>query len=711
MESVMSGAPVVAGKYELLRRLGKGGMAEVFLAKQTGLEGFEKLVVVKRILPQLAGNDDFVTMFLDEARTAADLRHPNVVSIFEVGEDSGTYFIAMEYLHGADIRKIQRQSVQLDIAIPLQHALQIIIDAANGLHYAHTKSSLSGESLRIVHRDVSPQNILVTHDGATKIVDFGIAKAATQNTETQTGVVKGKYTYMAPEQAAGEVLDARADQFALGIVAWELVTMRRLFKRESEIMTLAAIAEADVPPPREIVPQLSKGIDAILMKSLARRREDRFSSCQEFMMALEEQLAREGMVHSPARLGQFMKELFKDTLEEEANLGVGQLDGQSISHLDVDRTNPARSKGRSKSQQSISIAIDVAEDVSLPSDHTAVAPPAAKSGEAPRGSTRSGRVTSAGRSLEDSDTPSTRGADRGQPDKLLRARGSSVVEAVAREHESEGKKNRLLAAAVGIAVVLALAVGLFAVLFMGGGDAELIVKTTPAGARVFLNGELQSERTPAILRSVPAGVLHTVRVELDGHDPFTFDGKVADEGGRLVLETKLESTASAKPTVVAKDPVPVADADRPDSGASSSSGTKTAASEPVDVKPTAADADDPITDPKSDPKSADTQVDKKPEPKKPVDRPSTKPKKPEKTDKVATRPDTTPALLKVVAKPWAKVYVDGKFIDTTPFPAQKIAPGAHEVKLLNPDLKKEKIEHIQAKPGETIKINVDWSGT
>jgi len=692
----MSGAPTIAGKYALLRRLGKGGMAEVFLAKQTGLEGFEKLVVVKRILPQLAHNEDFVTMFLDEARTAADLRHPNVVSIFEVGEDAGTYFLAMEYLHGADIRKIQRQSVQTNTPIPLQHAVQIVVDAAAGLHYAHTKSSLNGEPLRIIHRDVSPQNILVTHDGATKIVDFGIAKAATQNTETQTGVVKGKYTYMAPEQAAGEVLDARADQFALGIVAWELVTMHRLFKRENEIMTLAAIAEADVQPPRELNGAISKGLDAILMKSLAKRRADRFASCQEFAMALEEQLAKDGLVHSPARLGMFMKELFKDTLEEEAALGVGQLDGQSISHLDVDRTNPARSK-RSKSQQSISLAIDVIEDVSAPSDHTAITPPTdARTSESARRA-KSAAAKAAPRS-DESETPSTRGGGKAD---LQPVRAKSASAPVARAPSDDGSRRTLIAALIGLVLVAVLGGVAALFVFTGPGVAELVVKTTPNGARVFIDGAATSERTPAVLRDVTAGVMHTVRVELEGHEPFTFEGKIAEEGGRLVLETALEP--STKVASAAKPDAQKPDDQKPDGQD---------AQKPDAQKPGGEDAQKPDAQ-KPDAQEPDGQDAQKPDAQKPdAQKPDERPtQKPRKTDRpTSTKQDTTPASLKVVAKPWAKVYVDGKFIDTTPFPAQKLSPGPHTIRLMNPDLKKEKTERVNAKPGETVKIQVDWSG-
>ena len=310
-------APIIANKYALLKKLASGGMAEVFLAKQIGLDGFEKLVVLKRILPHLSEDEEFVRMFLDEARTAADLRHPNVVNVFEVGEDEGTFFIAMEFLAGKDIRRTQRRAERLNVDVPLQHALQIIIDTANGLHYAHQKTDLRGNALGIVHRDVSPQNIIVTYDGTAKIVDFGIAKAASSNNQTASGVLKGKYAYMSPEQAAAHPIDHRTDLFALAVVAYELVTMRRLFKRENEVGTLHAILECKVPPPSDWAPHLPKELDEILLKALSSRPERRYASCQDFAFALEDFLSEQRLVHSQARVGRYMHKIFSDVITQE----------------------------------------------------------------------------------------------------------------------------------------------------------------------------------------------------------------------------------------------------------------------------------------------------------------------------------------------------------------------------------------------------------
>jgi serine/threonine protein kinase len=317
--------PYVDGKYALLRKIASGGMAEVFLAKHVGMDGFEKLVVLKRILPHLAGQYEYLRMFLDEAKTAADLRHSNVVSTFEIGEENGVYFMVMEFLHGQDVRSIFRKAISSQVAVPIQHSVGIIIDVCCGLHYAHTKKNLEGKSLGIVHRDISPQNIIVTYEGETKIVDFGIAKASHQLVETSSGVLKGKYSYMSPEQALGQTADHRTDIFALGIVLYEMTTLRRLFKKENEIKTLKAVISCEIPLPSAVISNYPKGLESIVLKALAKKRNERFSNCDEFRTALEEFLTEQSLAHSSSRLRFFMNELFEDTIEKEKAIGAPDL--------------------------------------------------------------------------------------------------------------------------------------------------------------------------------------------------------------------------------------------------------------------------------------------------------------------------------------------------------------------------------------------------
>jgi serine/threonine protein kinase len=223
------------GNYQLVKKLATGGMAEVWLAKQTGIEGFNRHVVVKRILPHLAEDPEFVHMFLNEAKIASRFNHPNIAQIYDLGEHGEQYFIAMEFIHGEDLGRVMRRAWSTGQWIARHISLRIVADSCQGLYYAHTRLDERGQPLRVVHRDISPQNILISFDGAVKVVDFGIAKASDQVSNTKSGAIKGKFAYMAPEQAAGKPLDARSDIFALGLVLYELITGVRPLKRDSEL--------------------------------------------------------------------------------------------------------------------------------------------------------------------------------------------------------------------------------------------------------------------------------------------------------------------------------------------------------------------------------------------------------------------------------------------------------------------------------------------
>jgi len=295
-------------------------MAEVFLAKQTGMEGFEKLVVVKRILPQLCSDDAFVKMFLNEARVAARLNHPNVVQIFDLGKLAEQYFIAMEYVHGEDLRDVIRVATDADKRPPLGLACRIVADTLAGLHYAHTRVGTDGKPLGLVHRDVSPQNVLVTFEGTIKLCDFGIAKAtrAIDAAQTQAGLLKGKYAYMSPEQARGQAVDARSDVFCAGILLWELAAWQRLFKRPTEMSTLMAVAEEPVRAPRSVDALIPAELDRLIMKALARNPEERFASAQEMRAALESLIRTSGWEADTLALSNYMRELFAGKLRAQA---------------------------------------------------------------------------------------------------------------------------------------------------------------------------------------------------------------------------------------------------------------------------------------------------------------------------------------------------------------------------------------------------------
>ncbi len=284
-------------------------MAELLLARSTGLEGFERHVVIKRIHADQARNKQHVDMFLDEARLAASLHHHNIVQVHDVGQENGEYFFAMEYVHGEDLRKILTHLASQKLQLPLEHIITIISAAAAGLHYAHEMKGPSGP-LGIVHRDVSPANILVGYDGNVKVVDFGIAKAFARSADTQAGTLKGKAAYMAPEQCTGVPIDRRSDVFALGIVLWELLTVRRLFKGTSDFVTMTAIVSGKIARPSEHRKDLAKPLEAIVMKALATNPQERYQSCEELRLALEDFAAKTGLRTSTTAVGDYMVKQF-----------------------------------------------------------------------------------------------------------------------------------------------------------------------------------------------------------------------------------------------------------------------------------------------------------------------------------------------------------------------------------------------------------------
>ncbi|WP_047859080.1 serine/threonine protein kinase [Archangium gephyra] len=312
--------PQLFGKYQLLKKLATGGMAEVWLARQKGIEGFAKNVVVKRILPHLAEDQEFVGMFGNEARIAARFNHPNIAQVYEFGEANGTYFIAMEFIHGEDLGRVMRKAYNAGgwIARPL--AIRIVASACEGLYYAHTRTDDNGKPLKVVHRDISPQNILISFDGSVKLVDFGIAKAADQATATKSGAIKGKFAYMAPEQAAGKPLDHRADIFAIGLVLYELLTGTRPLKRESELGTLQAAMECNILPPSQVA-DVPPELDEVVMRALAKAADDRYRDARQMQLALEEFLVGQRWVAGSVQISELMETLFADRLDEEKRSG------------------------------------------------------------------------------------------------------------------------------------------------------------------------------------------------------------------------------------------------------------------------------------------------------------------------------------------------------------------------------------------------------
>lgn len=316
----MDGPTTRIGRYEILGQVALGGMAEILLGRLLGPSGFERVVVIKRVLPHLSQHAAFTSMFLDEARIAAAIRHPNVVQVHELGMEDDVLFLVMEYLEGESLHGLMRRLTIVGEHLDPALVGYIGAQACSGLHAAHELPDAEGRPSGLVHRDISPQNIFITYDGAVKVLDFGIAKAADRITQTEAGTLKGKFAYMSPEQCTGQALDRRSDVFSLGIVLYESVTGRRMFSRASQLQTLNAVVSDAFPPPSELAP-LPPALEAVILRALERNRDARFASAAEMRRALgEAAVTYESPAVPEEALAQLMRRLFADRIEEKREM-------------------------------------------------------------------------------------------------------------------------------------------------------------------------------------------------------------------------------------------------------------------------------------------------------------------------------------------------------------------------------------------------------
>jgi serine/threonine protein kinase len=307
--------PARLGKYEVLSPLATGGMARIFVGRTTGIGAFERYVVLKIILAEKATDISSINMFLDEARLASSLNHQNVAQVFDVGQHDGIHFLAMEFVHGQDVRSVLATAGSSGRRIPYDLSLSVVAGAAAGLHHAHERRGADGKPLGIVHRDVSPSNIIVGYDGAVKMLDFGIAKATDRQAETMAGVIKGKFAYMSPEQCRGRDVDRRSDVFSLGIILYELTTQHRCFRADSDFDTMHRIVTGDITKPRELVPDYPTELEAIVMKALSVDSSVRYQTAAALLEAIERFAMTARMSASSMALGRFMREMFGEVPE------------------------------------------------------------------------------------------------------------------------------------------------------------------------------------------------------------------------------------------------------------------------------------------------------------------------------------------------------------------------------------------------------------
>ncbi|HEU4951541.1 MAG TPA: protein kinase [Holophagaceae bacterium] len=307
------------GNYFLVEKIAVGGMAELYKAQQRGVQGFQKIVAIKRILPHLVDNEDFVTMFIDEAKLAAQLTHPNIVQIFDLGKAGSSYYIAMEFVSGRDLRTVLRKAKEYGKAFPEAVAAFVTMKMASALDYAHRKRGFDDRELKLVHRDVSPQNILISTEGAVKLVDFGIAKAATKASHTVAGALKGKLLYMSPEQALGQPLDNRSDLYSLGLVLFEMLTGERCFQADSEMGVLEKVRMGRIGDLRAINPEVSPEMAEIVARALHKNVEQRYASARLLERDLRDLLMKRGHIPAEHDIAEYLEAVLagpKERVEE-----------------------------------------------------------------------------------------------------------------------------------------------------------------------------------------------------------------------------------------------------------------------------------------------------------------------------------------------------------------------------------------------------------
>jgi serine/threonine-protein kinase len=514
------------GRYFLLDQVAQGGMAEIYRARMASADGAGRLIIIKRIQAGFGANNEFQQMFRSEIKVTMGFNHPNIVQLYDYGEEQQQPYIAMEFVDGKNLRQFLSRFAELKQMFPVEIASYIIEQSASGLHYAHNfKDKITGESLHIVHRDISPQNILISYEGNVKVIDFGIAKAKTNSEATRAGVIKGKPSYLSPEQISCEALDGRCDIFALGIVLWELLTGKKLFAGENDLAVLKLIENCNshVKPPSTMNPKVPKELDYIVLKALAKQREKRYQTAEELQRALHKFLYAFSPDFNPSDLSYYAKDLFKNDIVEDRkriqklNDKVEQLlvsevapknTGVEIVHAgrrdDSTVVTESRSMGGASSgaregfdvgtvSKSVKVEIDMGPALQTP---TPAAPARSSTMSAPTpAASRSGPTAAASRAPQSSRVTAT---PQPRIPKAVKPKGGGL-----------GKP--LVAAA---AVVVGL--GLFGPeigieipfltdLFGGGSDARLVLNGDLKGVTVQINGQTKASALPATIKGMPIG--------------------------------------------------------------------------------------------------------------------------------------------------------------------------------------------------------------
>ena len=673
--------------YRTLRRLGKGGMAEIFLARQEGLAGFQRLAVVKRILPQYSADPGVAQMLLDEARIAGQLNHPNIVQIFDLGQKDGQYFIAMEFVDGCDVATLARIERNRQARVPTRLALRIVSEAAMGLDYAHRRVGLDGRPLNLVHRDVSPHNILCSREGAVKLTDFGIVKAAGKEQVTEIGIVKGKIHYMSPEQYTGGQVDARSDIYSLGVVLYQLTTGRLPRVSKSGDVAMRRVLEGTIPRPSEVSPNYPDELERIVMRALSQSPEERYADAASMRDDLLDFARSNDLLAFPKELGSYVDELVPAAPLSKAEASVAAYRPRTEA-LDPPRRPPtevvtpaAKPVADSPVERRVSSVAPGAAIVQLAVE----TPPRGLSlGERLRANVPlSVPVATLSAPAEGHSSTMSTGVRIAEPIRAPRPEVESRQMTASRRRTRPARRHRLrnltLLILVGVVLVFTGAYVLSELRRQGDGNVApalrpgavqspvagaISITSVPREASVSVDGAERCPSTPCHISGLPLGRELLVTVRSPGYSLWMQRVVLTTAEPKLIFSARLRALSSA--------------ARRRSSSARVRAGRVRAR-----VSSSATSTARAATSAKG------------PQPK--LDR--------KKDSLVTVSIASDKCMLVVDVRPgWAEVWIDGKKIGHTPMQVA-LAPGPHAVVLKNAQFKFEKSFKIQARKGKKIKIS------
>ncbi len=637
MDKVDYKLPRLYGKYFLLELINVGGMAEVFKAKMFGVEGFEKIVAIKKILPEVAEDKEFIKMFIDEAKIAVRLQHPNIVQILELGKIDDSYFIAMELVNGKDLKTIRKRMKRVDLLMPPEQSSYTISQVCDGLDYAHRKCDEKMNSLNIVHRDISPQNIIISYEGTVKLIDFGIAKAKSKSTKTQAGMLKGKFSYMSPEQVSGQPIDRRSDIFSLGVVFFEMLTGKRLFLGKNDVETLEKIRKADVPPPSVFNSAVSPELDRIVLKALAKDREERYQWASEFSEELKKFSYTSDTQFSRQDMMNFMSEFFADELEEEtAKLEEYQKIkkpddlAQKQSHV-PQRTTSCEQRSDTDSDIDIKALKSSSRMKKIGVFLAALLIVAAT---VFAGAYLLGEHQNTATLLIDASVDRTLVTFEKDTVNQKRCETPCKIEGVppgTRRLEFEKQGYITQRKTVNLEKGQTHSENM-RMLKVGEKAGFLMVHSTPDGADIFLEGEKTGNVTPSIIENVPVGVKVKVSAKKDGYEPAEqkvgpLKSATTHETVRLILKERRKGTPATRKTQATQAP------------------------------------------------SAQKRAE-------------------------AASKKAAPGHISINSRPWTNVYINGELIKATPIIRHPLPPGEYRIQFRNSQFKIDRTYPVEIKSGE-----------